>query len=69
MQTNKLLGIVLLVAGIALAVYGYNQQNSIGSQVGEFLGHENKNAVMYIAAGAVGAVIGIVLLLKGGGKN
>ncbi len=69
MQTNKLLGVVLFIVGIALAIYGFNLQNAFGSQVAEFFGHKNQNAITYISLGAVASIAGVLLLLKGGNKN
>jgi uncharacterized membrane protein YidH (DUF202 family) len=69
MQSNKMLGVALLVIGIALAIYGFNLQNAFGSQVAEFLGHKNKNAIVYISFGAVAAIAGLILMLKGSNKN
>ena len=69
-QLSLLLGIILLAAGIASAVYGVymynNLQNSVmntlekafsGSTQGE------TQAFIFIGAGAVGAILGLVLLL------
>lgn len=69
MQTNKILGVVLFLVGVALAIYGFNLQNSFGSQVAEFFGHKNQNALVYISFGTVAAIAGLILLLKGSSKN
>ena len=68
-QLSLLVGIVLLAAGIAAALYGVymynNLQNSVmntlekafaGSTEGE------TQAFIFIGAGAIGAILGIVLL-------
>ncbi len=69
---GALIGAVLLVAGIAVAAYGYYEysaaQQSIGNMVGKvFTGKseaETRAVVMMIAGGA-GAVLGAFLALMG----
>jgi len=68
-QVSLLVGIVLLAAGIAAAVYGIymysNLQNSVMNTLEKaFVGNTEgeTQAFIFIGAGAVGAILGIVLL-------
>jgi hypothetical protein len=67
------LGLLLLVAGAALLVYGIIQYKNVSASLGNALGklikgssaEENKTIIEMIAGGA-GALLGIVLLFSGG---
>ncbi len=68
-QVSLLLGIILLAAGIAAAAYGFymytNLQNSVMNTLEKaFVGSTEgeTQAFIFIAAGAVAAVLGIVFL-------
>ena len=58
-MNNKIIGIVLIVAGVALAVWGYNIYDSAGSQVSRVLSGDTPIEAW------VGMVGGIILLLIG----
>ena len=58
-MNNKIIGIVLIVAGVALAVWGYNIYDSAGSQVSWVLSGDTPIEAW------VGMVGGIILLLIG----
>ena len=64
-QNRKLIGLVLLVIGIGLAIWGYQLSGSFGSQLNEALtgSHTNKVMLLYIG-GAAGIVAGLFLLVK-----
>ena len=68
-QVNLLIGIILLAAGIAAAAYGIyvysNLQNSVMNTLEKaFVGSTEgeTQAFIFIGAGAVAAVLGIVLV-------
>ena len=62
---NKIIGLALLVVGAVLLYFGYNAYNSAASEVSEFVtGSPTDNAVWYLVAGGLAAVIGIGVLLK-----
>jgi LPXTG-motif cell wall-anchored protein len=70
-QMSLIVGIVLLAAGIAAAVYGIyiynNLQASVMNQLEKaFVGSTEgeTQAFIFIGAGAVSAVVGLVLLLS-----
>lgn len=56
-MNNKLIGIVLIVIGVALAVWGYNIYDSAGSQVSRAL---SGDAPIEAWAGMVGGAICMV---------
>ena len=64
MKSSKIIGVILLVAGIALAAYGLNLQNSFESQLAGFLGSEDNGPELYIILGAIASIVGIVLLVR-----
>gem|GEM_PF-3849252 len=64
MKSSTIIGIILLVAGVALAAYGLNLQNSFESQVAGFLGSEDSGPETYIILGVIASVIGIILLVR-----
>ena len=60
MSTNKLIGIVLIVVGVALATWGYNVYDSVSSQIGRALsGDTPVEAWAGMIGGAICFVIGI----------
>jgi len=68
-QVSLLIGVLFLAAGIAAAVYGVytytNLQDSVMNTLEKaFVGNTEgeTQAIIFIAAGAVAAVLGIVLL-------
>lgn len=62
---TKAAGIVLVVAGIGLAYWGYQISGSVGSQLRQaFSGsHSNEVMIRYIA-GAASFAVGLFLFLK-----
>lgn len=60
-MSNKYIGIVLIVIGIALAVWGYNIYDSAGSQISRaFSGDTPIEALVGMVGGAICIVIGIL---------
>ncbi len=58
---KKSIGIVLIVVGIALAVWGYNIYDSAGSQISRaFSGDTPIEALTGMVGGAICIVIGIL---------
>lgn len=63
---NRILAIVLLVAGGCLLVYGLQASQSFSSDVSRlFTGSPTDRAIWLIVGGAAAAVVGAVLLLRG----
>jgi uncharacterized membrane protein YidH (DUF202 family) len=60
-MNNKILGIVLLVVGVALAAYGYNVYDSAGSQLTRALSGDTPiEAWAGMVGGAICIMIGIL---------
>lgn len=57
-MNNKIIGIVLIVIGVALAIWGYNIYDSAGSQITRAL---NGDTPVKAWAGMVGGVICTVM--------
>lgn len=65
-QQKKILGIVLIVVGVSLAIWGFQMSDSVGNQVTQSLTGSSSDAVMYrYVGGAVSFAVGIYLFLKG----
>lgn len=61
----KIIGIVLVVSGVGLAIWGHQLSGSVGSQVTQAVTGSYTDKVMtFYIAGAVGFVVGIYLLIK-----
>lgn len=64
-MNNKILGIALLIVGVGLAYWGYQQSGSIGSQLAETMtGSPTDKVMMLYIGGAVSFVVGLLLVLK-----
>lgn len=64
-NTMKIIGLILLVAGAGLALWGYQLSGSFSAQVSRtFTGSETDKVMMLYISGAASFVAGLVLLLK-----
>ena len=61
---KNLLGIIILVIGIALAGYGFNHMNSTGSEIKSFFGMEDKTGLTFLILGVVVAIAGLFAIVK-----
>jgi uncharacterized membrane protein YidH (DUF202 family) len=60
-MNKKYIGIVLIVIGVALAVWGYNSYDSVGSQISRtFTGDAPIEAWAGMVIGAICIVVGIL---------
>lgn len=57
-MNNKIIGIVLIIVGVALAIWGYNIYDSAGSQIGRAL---NGDTPIEAWAGMIGGAICVVI--------
>jgi len=65
MGNKKVIAIVLLAVGAILLYFGFNASQSPVEEVGEALtGRYSDSTMMYLVAGGVAAVAGLVMLLK-----
>jgi len=67
---NKLISLVLLVAGISLLIYGANASDSLGSDFSRFFtGSPTDKSMWMIIGGAAATVAGAAGLLFGRSKS
>jgi len=57
-MSSKIIGVILITVGVALAIWGYNIYESVGSQVSRTF---SGNAPLEAWAGMVGGVICVVI--------
>lgn len=63
--TTKILGIVLVVIGVGLVIWGYQLSGSVGSRITQAVTGSNTDKVMaFYIAGAASFVVGIFLSRK-----
>jgi hypothetical protein len=68
-MTPRVLGIVLLVVGLALLVFGLNSTESFADEVSEGVtGRFTDKTMWYLIGGGALAVGGAVMALRGGRK-
>lgn len=65
-----ILGIILIIAGIGCAGYGYMQNNSLEAQFTSIMSSGTANpGTMFIVIGVILLVVGIILCVVGRKKN
>jgi drug/metabolite transporter (DMT)-like permease len=63
----RIIGLVLLVVGVMLLVFGYNASQSVGEQIVEgFTGRFTNQTMAYLIGGIAAIVGGAALALWGG---
>jgi hypothetical protein len=63
--TMKIIGIVLLVIGLGLAIWGYQLSGSVGSQITQAVtGSDTDKVMTFYISGAVSFFVGIYLFTK-----
>jgi len=66
MNLWKISGIVLLVVGVILLVYGFTATDSLVNEASKtFTGRYTDNTMAYLVGGAAAAVAGLLLALMG----
>jgi drug/metabolite transporter (DMT)-like permease len=62
-----IIGLCILVIGVILLVFGYNQTQSLSGEVGEALtGKYSDETMLYLILGAVGVIAGLAITFTGG---
>jgi hypothetical protein len=70
MTPPRIAGIVLLVVGVLLLIFGINASDSAGEQIREGLtGRFSDKTMWYIVGGAALGVLGLVLTVMGAKKG
>lgn len=64
-STMKIIGIVLLVLGIGLAIWGYQLSGSVGSQITQAItGSDTDKVMIFYITGAISFIVGVYLFAK-----
>jgi hypothetical protein len=70
MSPQRILGIVLLVVGVAVLIYGVNASHSLADRLSDtFTGRFTEATTWYIIGGAASGLLGLLLVAFGGGRN
>jgi hypothetical protein len=71
MSPQRILGVVLLVAGVALLIIGINASHSMADRVSDtFTGRFTDRTTWYIVGGIASGIVGLLMMLFGiRGKN
>ncbi|MBN2452077.1 MAG: DUF3185 family protein [Lentisphaeria bacterium] len=70
MSSQRLVGIVLVVVGLAVLVFGLNASHSLADQVSEtFTGRFTRATTWYIIGGAAAGLLGLLMAAFGGRRN
>lgn len=70
MSSQRIAGIVLLIVGVALLIFGINATHSVTEQASStFLGHFTQTTTWYIIGGIALGVLGLLLSLVGGSRG
>ncbi|RUO34917.1 DUF3185 family protein [Aliidiomarina soli] len=63
---DKFISLAILIAGLILLYFGYQESQSIASEVSEtFQGQPTDNSIWFLISGAVLAIIGIGGVIRG----
>ena len=66
MNLQRIVGVVLLVAGVTLLIVGMNASHSVADQVSNtFTGRFTRETAGYIIGGGVVALLGLLMVLFG----
>jgi uncharacterized membrane protein YidH (DUF202 family) len=64
-KNSSTIGIVLLVAGIALLIWGINLYGAFGNKLARtFTGASTNETMIFLIVGAICAVLGAIILYK-----
>jgi len=64
-STTKIIGIILVVIGAGLALWGYQLSGSVGSQITQAVtGSDTDKVMIFYITGAISFVVGIYLFVK-----
>ena len=70
LNSQRIVGIVLLVIGLVLVVVGLNASDSLADRWSNFFtGHYTDTTVWYLAGGIAAAVVGVILAASGRRKG
>jgi hypothetical protein len=63
---NNIVGLGIFALGVVLLIFGFNESQSLGSDVSRvFTGNPTDRSIWLIAGGAVSVIVGLFLALRG----
>ena len=70
MNTQRIAGIVLLMVGVGVLIYGVDASHSMADRVSDFwTGRFTEATTWYIIGGAASGLLGLLLVVFGGGRS
>ncbi|MEQ8771039.1 MAG: DUF3185 family protein [Phycisphaerales bacterium] len=70
MPLQRIIGIILTIAGVGLLIVGLNAKDSVADRFSNFFtGHFTDSTVLYLIGGAVVALTGLPMIIFGGQKR
>ncbi len=67
---NNIVGLAIFAVGIVLLIFGFNESQSLSSDVSRFFtGNPTNHSIWMIAGGALAVVAGLVLAVKGSHRS
>ena len=70
MNPIRIGGVVLLVVGVAVLIYGMNASHSLADQLSRtWSGRFTERTTWYIIGGAACGLLGLLLMVIGGGRH
>jgi hypothetical protein len=67
MNSQRIVGVVMLVIGVAVLIVGMNATNSTADQItNTFSGHYTDHTMWYMIGGGAAALFGLLVVLSGG---
>lgn len=70
MSTQRIAGIVLLVVGVGVLIFGMDASHSVADRVSDtFTGRFTEATTWYIIGGVASGLLGLLLVAFGGGRN
>jgi uncharacterized membrane protein len=70
MSSQRILGIVLLVVGVAVLIFGLNASHSVADRLSNtFTGRFTEATTWYIIGGAACGLLGLLMVAFGGGRG
>jgi hypothetical protein len=64
MSTKTAIGLLMIVFGIGMALYGFNYMNSLAYQVGRQIGLQDSTGLIFLGIGGAIAAIGLMIALE-----
>jgi uncharacterized membrane protein len=65
MNQKKLIGLVILIVGLVLLYFGFNQANSAVGEIGEAItGKYTDETMAYLIAGIIATILGLFTVLR-----